>query len=129
METEADLFVYGTLRKQMSHPLSHLLVRDARFLGLGIFQGKLYDLGRYPGAVASKDKTHMVTGEIYRLHDANRVLRLLDEYEGHKFKRTQVGIYLGPHESLVCWIYLYTRSVAGRRIITSGDYVHFRHAS
>jgi pyruvate carboxylase len=129
MEKEADLFVYGTLRKQMSHPLSHLLVRDARFLGLGIFQGILYDLGRYPGALPSKDKTHFITGEIYRLNNPDRVLRLLDEYEGPKFKRTEVEVFLAPHQAISCWIYLYTHSVAGRRIITSGDYVHFRHAS
>ncbi|HEY7167897.1 MAG TPA: gamma-glutamylcyclotransferase family protein [Candidatus Binatia bacterium] len=129
MEKEAHLFVYGTLRKQMSHPLSNLLVRNGNFLGLGIFQGKLYDLGRYPGAVPSKDKTHLVTGEIYRLNDPARVLPLLDEYEGPKFKRSRADIYLGPHETLACWIYLFTRSVAGRRIITSGDYIRFRNAS
>ena len=129
MEKEADLFVYGTLRKQMSHPLCHLLAREARFLGLGTFQGKLYDLGRYPGAVSSKDRTHLVTGEIYRLSDAARVLRLLDEYEGPKFKRARVEITIGTHESIPCWIYLYTRSVAGRRIITGGDYIRFCNAS
>jgi pyruvate carboxylase len=129
MEKEADLFVYGTLRQQMSHPLGHLLIRQGKFLGLGIFQGKLYDLGRYPGVVPSKDKTHLVTGEVYRLNAPDRVLGLLDEYEGPRFKRTRVTVFFGPDGHLPCWIYLYTRSVHSRRIILSGDYVQFRNAS
>ena len=129
MEKEADLFVYGTLRKQMSHPLGHLLVRQGQFLGLGIFQGKLYDLGRYPGVVPSKEKTDLVTGEVYRINEPDRVLRLLDEYEGPRFKRTRVTAFFGPDGHLSCWIYLYTRSIAGRRRIPNGDYVQFRNAS
>jgi gamma-glutamylcyclotransferase (GGCT)/AIG2-like uncharacterized protein YtfP len=129
MEQETDLFVYGTLRKQMSHPLGHLLIRQGKFLGLGIFQGRLYDLGRYPAVVPSKNKTDLVTGEVYRLSPPERVLGLLDEYEGPRFKRTRVTVFFGPDGRLSCWIYLYTRSVAGRRIILSGDYVQFRHAS
>jgi len=27
---------------------------------------------------------------------------------------------------LLCWIYLYTHSISGRRIISSGDYVGYR---
>jgi gamma-glutamylcyclotransferase (GGCT)/AIG2-like uncharacterized protein YtfP len=129
MEKQIHLFVYGTLRKQMGHPLSHLLERHGRFLGLGIFQGKLYDLGRYPGVTPSNDKTDLVMGEVYHLHEPDRVLNVLDEYEGPRFKRTLVAISFDPDSYLSCWAYLYTRSVAGKRIITSGDYVQFRNAS
>jgi pyruvate carboxylase len=129
MEKDLHLFVYGTLRKQMGHPLSHLLVRHGKFLGLGIFQGKLYDLGRYPGVMPSSNKTDLVTGEVYHLHEPDRVLHVLDEYEGPRFKRTLVSVFFEPESHLSCWAYLYTRSVAGRRIITSGDYVQFRNAS
>lgn len=127
MDKEAHLFVYGTLRSKMSHPLSHLLVHHGIFLGTGIFQGKLYDLGRYPGAVPSKDKTDLVTGEVYRLQEPGKVLELLDEYEGPRFKRTLVTIFFGQDSHISCWIYLYTRSLAGRRIIVSGDYVQYRN--
>ena len=129
MEKEAHIFVYGTLRKQMSHPLSHLLVHHGVFVGTGIFQGKLYDLGRYPGAVPSKNKTDLITGEVYRLQQPDKVLELLDEYEGPRFKRTQVTIFSGEDHPISAWIYLYARSVAGRRIISSGDYVQYRNAS
>jgi gamma-glutamylcyclotransferase (GGCT)/AIG2-like uncharacterized protein YtfP len=127
MEKEDHLFVYGTLRPEMTHPLGHLLVRHGIFLGKGIFQGKLYDLGRYPGAVPSRKKTDLVAGEVYRLQKPDRVLGLLDEYEGPRFKRTEVTIFFGEDTHILCWIYLYIRSVAGRRIISSGDYVQYRN--
>ena len=129
MENEVHIFVYGTLRKQMGHPLSHLLVRHGVFVGTGIFQGKLYDLGRYPGAVPSKNKTDLITGEVYRLQQPDKVLELLDEYEGPRFKRSQATIFYGEDRPISAWIYLYARSVAGRRIISSGDYVQYRNAS
>ncbi len=129
MEKEAHLFVYGTLRQQMSHPLSHLLVRHGIFLGNGVFQGKLYDLGRYPGVVPSAKKTDLVTGEVYRLQRPEAVFEVLDEYEGPRFKRAQVTIYFGEETHIPCWIYLFIRSVAGRRIIPSGDYVQYRDGS
>ena len=129
METAAHLFVYGTLRPQMTHPLGHLLVRHGILLGPGVFQGKLYDLGRYPGAVASRKKTDLVAGEVYRLQNPERVFVVLDEYEGPRFKRTQVPIFLPEEDCLDCWIYLYVRSVSGRPIISNGDYVKYRNGA
>ena len=126
MEKEDHLFVYGTLCQRIKHPLSHLLVHHGIFVGEGLFQGKLYDLGRYPGAVSSRKKSDFVTGEIYRLENPKQVFHILDEYEGPRFKRTQVTIFFGEDSRLLCWIYLYTHSISGRRIISSGDYVGYR---
>jgi gamma-glutamylcyclotransferase (GGCT)/AIG2-like uncharacterized protein YtfP len=126
MEKEDHLFVYGTLCQRIKHPLSHLLVHHGIFVGKGLFQGKLYDLGRYPGAVSSRKKSDFVTGEIYRLENPKQVFHILDEYEGPRFKRTQVTIFFGEDSRLLCWIYLYTHSISGRRIISSGDYVGYR---
>jgi gamma-glutamylcyclotransferase (GGCT)/AIG2-like uncharacterized protein YtfP len=129
MEKEDHLFVYGTLCQRMKHPLSHLLVHNGIFIGKGIFQGKLYDLGRYPGAVPSGKKTDVVTGEVYRLLNPKQVFDILDEYEGPRFKRSQVAIFFEEGNRLSCWIYLYTHSTSGRRIIPSGDYVRYRAGS
>jgi len=129
MEKEDYLFVYGTLCQRMKHPLSHLLVHHGIFIGKGIFQGKLYDLGRYPGAVPSRKKTDLVTGEIYRLQNPKQVFDILDEYEGPRFKRTQVTIFFEEDARLLCWIYIYTHSISGRKIISSGDYVRYRDGS
>ena len=48
MDNAAYLFVYGTLRSEMNDPLHRLLETYAIFVGTGSFQGKLYDIGRYP---------------------------------------------------------------------------------
>ena len=76
----------------MNDPLHRLLETHAVLVGTGSFQGKLYDLGRYPGAVSSRGHTDHVIGEIYRFSDPQRALEILDEYEGHRFKRKRVTI-------------------------------------
>ena len=126
MDNEAYLFVYGTLRSQMNDPLHRLLEKQATLVGTGTFQGKLYDLGRYPGAVPSRGSTDRVIGEIYRFSDPQRAFEIFDEYEGHRFKRKRVTIVQESGESLPGWIYLYARSVRRRPRILSGDYLQYR---
>jgi gamma-glutamylcyclotransferase (GGCT)/AIG2-like uncharacterized protein YtfP len=120
MANEEYLFVYGTLRSQMNDPLHRLLEKHAVLVGTGSFQGRLYDLGRYPGAIPSHGKNDRVLGEIYRFSESQRPLEILDEYEGHRFKRKRAT-------SLPCWIYLYARSVRHRPRISSGDYIRYRN--
>ncbi len=128
MENQEYLFVYGTLRSQMNDPLHRLLEKQAVGVATGTFQGKLYDLGRYPGAVPSREKNDHVLGEIYRLSEPERAFKILDAYEGHRFKRKQVKILQEDGQSITAWIYLYARSVKRRRFIPSGDYVQYRNA-
>jgi gamma-glutamylcyclotransferase (GGCT)/AIG2-like uncharacterized protein YtfP len=123
---ENRVFVYDALRRQMNHPLSHLLTRDAKFLGVGVVRGKLYDLGRSPAAVLSENETDYIVGEVYQLRQPNRLLPVLDQYEGSRFKRNEAIISLGPNRDLFCWIYIYKRPVTGRVIIPGGDYLRYR---
>ena len=122
------IFVYGSLRESMHHPMRNLLVRHGTFVGTGSFQGKLYDLGRYPGVVPSGSRTDRVMGEIFRITRSQHVLKLLDDYEGRRFKREQVGVVLNDADrsTLTCWAYIYKRSIAGRVYIPSGDYIEYR---
>jgi gamma-glutamylcyclotransferase (GGCT)/AIG2-like uncharacterized protein YtfP len=94
----------------------------------GTFQGKLYDLGRYPGVVRSHGNTDRVIGEIYRFSEPQRAFQILDEYEGHRFKRKRVTIIQEDGKSNTSWIYLYARSVTRRALIRSGDYVQYRNS-
>lgn len=127
MANEEYLFVYGTLRSQMNDPLHRLLEKHAILVGTGSFQGRLYDLGRYPGAIPSQGKSDRVLGEIYRFSASHRALEILDEYEGHRFKRKRATIVQDNGKSLPCWIYLYARSVRHRPRISSGDYIRYRN--
>ena len=113
----------------MNDPLHRLLETHAILVGTGTFQGKLYDLGRYPGAIPSRGKTDCVIGEIYRFSEPQRALEILDEYEGHRFKRKRVTIIQADGKSITSWIYLYVRSVTRRARVHAGDYVQYRNSS
>jgi gamma-glutamylcyclotransferase (GGCT)/AIG2-like uncharacterized protein YtfP len=108
------LFVYGTLRRESSHPLARLLAENAEWLGFAYFSGRLFDLDAYPGAVPSGDPAHRVRGDLYRLNDPAAMLPLLDRYEefGEEFpepnefiRSLQAVRFQGC--ALKAWIYLY----------------------
>jgi gamma-glutamylcyclotransferase (GGCT)/AIG2-like uncharacterized protein YtfP len=112
----------------MNDPLHRLLETHAVLVGTGTFQGKLYDLGRYPGVVRSRENTDRVIGEIYRFSDPQRAFQILDEYEGHRFKRKRVTIIQEDGRSITSWIYLYARSIKHHPRIPSGDYIQYRNS-
>ena len=122
------LFVYGTLRKGGANSMHHMLGRDSRFVGRARTRGRLYDLGEYPGLVASDDT--WVHGDLYELADARTVLARLDEYEGcgpndarpHEYERMQCEVLTETGVRETAWVYLYRGAVAGKREIPSGDY-------
>ena len=125
------LFVYGTLRRSAAHPM-HRLLLPATFVGPARFQGRLYDLGSYPGAVASAQPTDFVRGEVYRLHEPATTLATLDRYEGctaddpapHEYVRTCADVWLEPGaDSLAAQIYLFNRPTAHLTQIEPGDYL------
>lgn len=116
------LFVYGTLRNVKSHPM-HRLLLPATLVGLGAFQGQLYDLGDYPGAVASENAADIVRGEVYLLHEPATALSNLDRYEGQEYIRQAASIRLDTGEIIEAQIYLYNRPTRALRRIASGDYL------
>jgi gamma-glutamylcyclotransferase (GGCT)/AIG2-like uncharacterized protein YtfP len=130
------LFVYGTLRRACAHPLQRLLAEHAQPAGLACFAGRLFDLGRYPGAVPDAAAHPPVRGELYRLPDPHALLPLLDRYEGctdrndpaaeYRRERRIVVQEAGPAVS--AWIYLYNRPIGALRPIASGDYLQRRAA-
>lgn len=75
------LFVYGTLREKVAHPMRRIVDRYGVFQGMGTFRGRLYDLGRYPGAVASAEDSDRIVGEIYRLQQAAKALTAISHQE------------------------------------------------
>ncbi len=126
------LFVYGSLRRNYRHTMHDILEEYARYQGEGIFQGKLYDLGSYPGAILSSDSSDRIVGEIYQLRQADKVLRLLDRYEGchpqspdPEYVRQQSLVTLYDGKSLLAWIYLYCRAIHNQVLIPHGDYLRY----
>ena len=131
------LFVYGTLRRGGGAPFSKLLSEQADLVGLGAFQGKLYDLGEYPGVVPSSNLADAVIGEIYALYNPGFVLAALDAYEDYVpdqpdrslYLRRLVSISAGENKTLQAWLYLYNGPITGCKQITTGDYLHYLNSS
>ena len=131
MEAEPQipkLFVYGTLRRGFEW---HFHLRQtARFLGDGTIQGRMYDLGEFPGAVPSDVAGEVVRGELYQLLDPESQLKILDEKEecdpiqpeAGLFVRRPTEVRLNTGETFEAWVYFLPREPPDGRVIPSGDF-------
>jgi gamma-glutamylcyclotransferase (GGCT)/AIG2-like uncharacterized protein YtfP len=126
------LFVYGTLRADLAHPMARVVGKHAKLVGRAYFGGKLFDLGGYPGAVPSPSASDRVAGELHRIEpgQAAALLAELDRYEGwdperpgeSEFVRVRARIEADSGERFEAWIYTYNRSTEDLARIASGDY-------
>ena len=130
------LFVYGTLMRDFDHPMAQLLSANADFLGQAQCRGRLYLVKHYPGLVLSDDPTEVVFGEMYRLRQADELLREFDMYEAcgegfpepTEYVRRMLKVTLtgeGPGDSRLteAWTYLYNWPVARLPRIESGRFM------
>jgi gamma-glutamylcyclotransferase (GGCT)/AIG2-like uncharacterized protein YtfP len=125
------LFVYGTLLRAIQHPMHAHLARHAVFAGEAVFGGRMYDIGRYPGVVASAEPADEVFGELFRLNDPDAVFLALDAYERCRPEDPQPTEYVRSKEvvrqtgggPLQASIYLYNRPVDTLNRILSGNYL------
>ena len=101
--------------------MTRVLQRHARRVGSGVFQGRLYRIGWYPGAQDSPHPQDTVTGELYFLESAAPCLKALDAYEGEEFARVARPIRHGRHR-YTAWIYLFTPPTTGLPRIPGGDF-------
>lgn len=127
----ARIFVYGTLRRDAGDRAPPSLKLGWTFEGIGTVPGELYDLGRYPGAIPSKDRSDTrVRGEVYGLPRPADTLRRLDIYEGcgpddpqpHQFVRELIDVELEDGRCVRAWIYWFGGTPLGRPI-QSGDWI------
>ncbi|MGA2877746.1 MAG: gamma-glutamylcyclotransferase family protein [Bryobacteraceae bacterium] len=114
------LFVYGTLRCGSKNKFARMLADGGQFVGRARVAGRLYDLGRYPGAVPSDEADCWVDGEVWRLDDP-QLLPLLDEYEGSEFERAIVSVQT-ENAFMDCSLYWYVGPATGR-LIGSGNWL------
>jgi gamma-glutamylcyclotransferase (GGCT)/AIG2-like uncharacterized protein YtfP len=117
------LFVYGTLRRGFENRYARLLERSAAYLGTARVQGRLYDLGRYPGIQLQAGLDEWVTGDLFRLRKAAETLDVLDRYEGPAFERVAATAVLPNGDRRRCWVYEYRLPAPQDRRILSGDYL------
>jgi gamma-glutamylcyclotransferase (GGCT)/AIG2-like uncharacterized protein YtfP len=96
-----------------------------------VFNGILYRVAHYPGALASSDPNDVVHGELYRLRDPDALFAALDPYEScgpndpkpTKYVRMTTTIRRPGGETVTAWIYLYNRDVTQLARIASGRFI------
>jgi gamma-glutamylcyclotransferase (GGCT)/AIG2-like uncharacterized protein YtfP len=123
------LFVYGTLRRNTRIKMAGLLDKRAAFISYASFQGKLYNIGNYPGVVPSDKLTDRVQGELYRLRNPVLLLARLDKYEecGPDFPepteyiRKIQCVRLQGGKAIPAWVYLYNWPMDTLELMPSGN--------
>lgn len=125
------LFVYGTLRQAFKHPLHTVIVDCCEFVGLASTCAQLYELGGYPGLIESLDSSDQVFGELYAIHNQQRLFAELDNYEQcsqfyslpHEYIRKKLMIHCHGQCALEAWVYVYNYDVSHSDRLHSGDYL------
>lgn len=125
------LFVYGTLRKNYRLALTKKLANDWTYLATGKIDALLYDLGKYPGAV--KSNRGEVIGDCYRLDNPEKVLGILDTYEGipdnqpgqGEFIRQKATVKLRTGTNVRAWVYWYNRDPGTKKPLRYKDYLNY----
>jgi gamma-glutamylcyclotransferase (GGCT)/AIG2-like uncharacterized protein YtfP len=129
--TSDFLFVYGTLmgsaRSDYGRDERERLHRISRSFGAATLQGRLYDLGAYPGLAASRDPGDLVHGEVLRLTAPAEVFAWLDAYEGivagdarNEYERVLAPARLEGGTLVSVWVYRYVRDVSHLRWLRDG---------
>jgi gamma-glutamylcyclotransferase (GGCT)/AIG2-like uncharacterized protein YtfP len=128
---DADyIFIYGMLRRGRGRHINCVLNQRGIFIGDGVFRGRLYDIGHYPGAVYSNSESDLVKGDVYLLPEPESVLEVLDRFEGctpdgasrGEFFRERTTVFLENRRGVLALIYIYNRATEGLRVVQSGDY-------
>lgn len=116
------VFVYGSLLPGES---GHAALQGSRCLGPALVQGRLLDLGDYPGLVAGEG---LVIGEVYSV--SQDTLSALDRIEGFSaqapasslFRRSRMEVrYLADGHREKVYTYVHNRRAQGE-LIAHGDY-------
>jgi gamma-glutamylcyclotransferase (GGCT)/AIG2-like uncharacterized protein YtfP len=123
------LFCYGTLmrgecRHNFVEPYGIRSVQPAQVRGL------LIDLGEYPGMVRPLNIRGHVHGELIALEDTTGAIEELDRVEGFEgfgtagswFRRSIVNAHLADGRTEPAWVYLYAHPIAGKPMISGGDW-------
>lgn len=128
------LFVYGTLLNSLGHPGSKILTKHALLLGKAEFQGRMYEVKDYPGVVLSHTPADRVKGELYLLHNPEKIFNKIDRYEGYYPDNPGESLYIRKKKEVwfkkeedfvIAWIYIFNRPTHSLKLIRSGDYQSF----
>ena len=111
--------------------MSKFLNRNSEFIGTGYFNGRLYQISWYPGAVLSDVPSEKVFGHLFKIHNEEKTFQILDDYEGigdtavhpKEYKRVLIDVYLDSSNIINTWVYVYNLPTTHLKLITSGNYL------
>lgn len=126
------LFVYGTLRQGFVNPVRAKMEKYAGYPVPAVMQGKLFEIGHYPGAVLSDNPDELVHGDLYTIKDRKKLFAILDKYEEssddfpapREYIRKKISVTLSNGHKVIAWAYLYNRETSDKIRIPSGDYLN-----
>lgn len=120
----ALLFVYGSLKQggKLHHELAAM---GARFIGPARMQGELFHVKgeSWPGAFPANSEGY-IHGELYKLINPIRNLKLLDRIEGTAqglFTRETVDVWAG-NRRMRAWMYAFNHPERKADRIASGNF-------
>ncbi|MCL4383480.1 MAG: gamma-glutamylcyclotransferase [Candidatus Marsarchaeota archaeon] len=124
------LFVYGTLKKGFNNRARKKLKENSLFVGDAEFNGKLFRINGYPGAIKSNNSSDIVYGELYKIKNHVSVFKILDEFEECSdtfdkpalFKRKICKVRIEKKYEYA-WIYLYNLATRGLPKIKTGKFM------
>lgn len=97
------------------------------FVNSCCWRGRLYDLGRFPGAVPGEGTVH---GDLFRLSDP-AVWSVLDRYEGYEPDREEASLFVRRQVDLqapadwTAWVYWYNGDPMDHPRVPSGDWAAY----
>lgn len=127
---EIHIFVYGLLKSTHKNDASHFVAQQCEFISKGFFQGFLFDLGHYPGAVQDLSSPLKVHGEVYKvLGNSAELFMYLDDFEGvgeafpipNEYRREELLVETSAGE-ILSQTYVYNKDWESFRIIEAGVY-------
>ena len=134
LESVADrVFFYGTLMAGFDRRRRAGIDTKLTYLGRGVINAALFDLGIYPAAIPAHDTR--VWGEVHRMLDSDSVLTTLDEIEGYSsaepdaslYTRVEIPVTFQDGHVENAWVYFYNAPLGRAERIESGDYLeHLR---
>jgi len=127
------LFVYGTLLEDCKNELSKKISNHSEFISNAHFNGKLFNVDWYPGAIYLPNSDCKVYGKVYKIEHFKEIIKQLDDYEGdgnqfespNQYKREKIKISLEDESWIDAWVYTYNWPTDKLEFIPHGNYIQY----
>jgi gamma-glutamylcyclotransferase (GGCT)/AIG2-like uncharacterized protein YtfP len=116
--------LYGSLRRHAGIGDEPDLSERLKPAGTAIIEGRLVDLGAYPGLIPGAGK---VRAELFEVID-REVLQIMDRHEHYEPTDARGSLYLRRAVRLLeptvdAWVYVYNRDVGDAPEVAGGDWI------